>query len=305
MWILNSLALDALGEPVTGDGRRIDADAWLRDRLNAAPPDLLPVGERLAALGVTGLTEVTPRNVRADFERMAEAGLPQRLLIMGGPSLDALPGNGRSQTGAVKLHYHDHDLPSLDALTAEVARAHDAGRGVASHCVTSAELFLALLGVTVVTQPHFITERGPAYLAEVDIADRPWLYRMRGLLDAGIPLAAGSDAPFGGLDPWSAMAAAVERPAPFNVEERLDPEQALALYIGEADAPGVPRRIRQGVVADLCLIDRNWAEARRDLAAVRVRATLVGAELVYDSMRSTSPQASAVAADIRRIDKAI
>jgi len=335
MWIFNSLALVALNEPVAGDGRRIDADAWLRERLNAPPPDLFPVGERLAAFGITGLTEVTPRNDSADFARIAEARLPQRLMIMGGASLDDIAPVHRSRVGAVKLHYHDHDLPSFDALTLEVARAHDAGRAVASHCVTAAELLLTLaaieaagahpgdriehagiagpeatawmaaLGVTVVTQPHFIVERGDAYLAEVDPADRSWLYRLRGFLDAGIALAAGSDAPFGGLDPWASMGAAVQRPEAFNAAERLDPEQALALYTGEADAPGVPRRVLPGEVADLCLLDRSWADARRDLAAVHVRATLLGGEIVYDSILSINPQASAVVADTRRIDSAI
>ncbi|MDB5583561.1 MAG: hypothetical protein JWR80_8737 [Bradyrhizobium sp.] len=335
MWVFNSLALETLGEPVAGDGRRIDADAWLRTRMAAAPPDLLPVGARLAAFGVTGLTEVTPRNDAADVARMAQAGLPQRLLVMGGASLDALPSRQRLRIGAVKLHYHDHDLPPFDALAAEIARAHAAGRPVASHCVTIAELLLTLaaieaagmragdriehaglappeavewmarLGVTVVTQPHFIAERGEAYLAEVDPADRPWLYRLRGLLDAGIPLAAGSDAPFGDLDPWASMAAAVERAAIFNAGERLDPEQALALYTGWADAPGVSRHVRVGETADLCLLDRGWAAARRDLAAVRVRATLADGAIIYDSMRSTSPQARAVDAGIRRIDSAI
>src|SRR3546814_7918992 len=43
-------------------------------------------------------------------------------------SIDGLPG-----AGALKLHYHDHDLPSLDDLACEVAGAHAAGRPVAAH----------------------------------------------------------------------------------------------------------------------------------------------------------------------------
>lgn len=330
MWVLNSAAIAALGGG-PADGRLIDGDVWLRERLPLARPDLKPVGIALARRGVTGLTEVTPRNGPADLARYRAAGLPQRLLVMGRPTLNGLPG-----TGAVKLHYHDHDLPALDDLAAEVAGAHDAGRPVAAHCVTLAELMLTLaaieadgahagdriehcgvappeaiawiarLGLTVVTQPHFIAERGAAYRVEVDPADRPFLYPLRSLIDAGIRVAAGSDAPFGGIDPWAAMAAAVDRPGDLGPEEAVSPEQALALFIGHAGDPGGPsRKIEVGAVADLCLLDRGWAEARRDLAAVSVRATFVDGVPVYSTIASTSPQASAVAAGTRRIDSAI
>ena len=323
MWIVNSLAARLLGPGVPSDGRLIDRDDWLRGRLGATPPDLAAMGAMLARLGVTGVTEVTPRNSLADYHRYAEAGLPQRLLVMGDATLDAAAPIARARRGAVKLHYHDHDLPALDNLAAEVGRAHDAGRAVASHCVTLAELMLTLaavetvgahrgdriehggvitpeaadwiagLGLTVVSQPHFLTERGAAYLADVPTSDHPWLYRLRGLAAAGIPIAAGSDAPFGGLDPWASMAAAVDRPPGFGSEGGLTPEDALALYIGEADAPGTPRRLVVGAVADLCLIDRSWSRARRALGTVKVRATIVGGELAYRSMESTRPQANA------------
>jgi predicted amidohydrolase YtcJ len=336
MWIFNSRALAALGVGVPTDGKLVDGDAWLQARLSAAAPNLEPVGAQLAQFGVTGLTEVTPRNTLADYRRLAEANLPQRLLIMGDSSLDLAPPIGRSRRGALKLHYHDHDLPSLDALVAQIVRAHQAGRSVASHCVTSAELLLTLaaleaagprmgdriehaaivtpeaarwmaaLGVTVVTQPHFLAERGDTYLAEVDPSDRRWLYRLRGLHAAGIPIAAGSDAPFGDLNPWLAMAAAVNRRQEFGPHEELTPERALALYTGSADAPGgVSRRVAIGEVADLCVIDRRWQDARRDLAAVTVRATLIGGVPVYSSIASINPQRSAVEAGTRRIDKAI
>lgn len=335
MWVLNSAAIEALGGALPGgnppDGRLVDGDAWLRERLPIDPPDLRPVGAALARRGVTGLTEATPRNGPADLDRYRRAGLPQRLLVMGRRALDGLPG-----VGAVKLHYHDHDLPALDALTSEVAGAHAAGRPVAVHCVTLAELMLTLaaieeagahpgdriehcgvappdaiawiarLGVTVVTQPHFIAERGQAYLAEVDAVDRPFLYPLRSLLSAGARAAAGSDAPFGGIDPWATMAAAVSRPAGLGPREAVSSEQALALFTGRPDDPGGPaRQVAVGEPADLCLIDRGWGEARVDLAAVAVLATFVAGVPVHGSIASISPQASAVAAGTRRIDSAI
>jgi galactokinase len=65
------------------------------------------------------------------------------------------------------------------------------------------------------------------------------------------------------------MAAAVKRPPGFGAGEGLSAEEALALFAGAADDPGDgPRQVAIGAVADLCLIDRNWAAARGDLAAV-------------------------------------
>ncbi|OHT21165.1 amidohydrolase family protein [Edaphosphingomonas haloaromaticamans] len=329
MWVLNSRAMDLLdGGPA--DGRLVDGDAWLAARLPRNPPDLRPLGDLLASYGVTGVTEVTPRNDARDWARYREAGLRQRLLVMGTRALDGLEG-----AGALKLHYHDHDLPGLDALAAEIAGAHGAGRPVAAHCVTLAELMLTLaaieaagpmrgdriehcgvappeaidwiarLGLTVVTQPHFVAERQAAYRAEVAAADRPFLYPLRSLLAAGIRVAAGSDAPFGGIDPWVAMAAAVARPEGLGPQEAVTPERALALFTGRPDDPGGPaRRLAVGEPADLCLIDRPWAAARAGLAAVRARATWVGGAVAYSTIASTSPQSCAAAAERRRIDSA-
>jgi predicted amidohydrolase YtcJ len=78
------------------------------------------------------------------------------------------------------------------------------------------------------------------------------------------------------------MAAAVARPAVFGEDEALTPEEALALYTGHADAPGgEARKVAVGQAADLCLIDRPWGQARGDLAAVRIRATIVGGSIVH------------------------
>ncbi len=138
------------------------------------------------------------------------------------------------------------------------------------------------LGLTVVTQPHFLAERGAEYAREVAADDVPLLYRLQGWRAAGVRLAAGSDAPFGDVSPWAAMAAAVARPAGFGAGEAISPEAALALYTGAADDPGGPARyLAVGAAADLCLIDREWAAARSDLAAVRVAATLIAGDIVY------------------------
>jgi predicted amidohydrolase YtcJ len=331
LWILNSAALALVAAedaPLERDehgftGRLYDADGWLRERLGGSPPDLAALSLALAAEGVTGVTDATPRNDAAAYEGFAAAqasgALRQRLLVMGDASLDPVPpGPGPIARGSWKLHLHDTDPPDYDGIVADFRRSHAAGRTVAVHCVTEAELVLATtalaeagavpgdriehasvtppallpilkeLGVTVVTQPNFIRERGDAYRAEIAADELPWLYRGRSFQAAGIPLAAGSDAPFGQPAPWLAMQAAVNRRSlqghVLGRDEALSPEQALALFLGPLDAPGgPPRRVALGAVADLCLLDRSWASARVALGDVRVAATLRAGTLIWEA----------------------
>ena len=111
------------------------------------------------------------------------------------------------------------------------------------------------------------------------------MYRCRGFLDKRIPLAAGSDAPFGQPDPWRAMRAAVKRQTAagktLGEAEAVTPEQALSLFLGSLRKPTKPRRIEVGVCADLCLLDHPWRIARKRLDSADVRATICAGRLVY------------------------
>ena len=336
LWIVNSCALEQLG--VHGDaalpaglelidgrpsGRIYDADAWLRDKLPRGFPPLARVGALLAGYGVTGVTDTTPHNDLAQFRHFVAARaageMAQEILVMGDASLDtAIDARGVCR-GPTKIHLHESDLPLFDDMVSTIRRSHDAGRPIAIHCVTVAELVFSLgalecagaqagdriehaavappdvlpllvaQGVTVVTQPNFILERGDAYLRDVALAERPWLYRLRGLLDAGIPVGGSTDAPFGDANPWLSMHAAVQRRSAsgsvLGAVEALAPEDALALFTSAAHTPGgPPRRIAVGAAADLCLLDRPWAVARRNLSKVRVVATLKDGASLYSAL---------------------
>lgn len=297
MWILNSLAIERVGNWVPDDGRLIDGDKKLRQSLQSERPDLKPLMHKLLSYGITGVTEVTPGNQRADYDYLTENLAPLSLSIMGSRELDGLP-----LAGPLKLHYHDYNLPSLAELTSEIANAHASNRPVAAHCVTLAELMLTLsaidaagvhpedriehgavitdevlpwikkLGLTVVTQPHFLKRRQETYLQDVDTKDHANLWRVGSLLKVGIPIAFGSDAPFEDFNPWEVMDAAIHRPAHFGSNESITPEDALNAYLKPADnAKGTPRQIEVGERADLCLIDEQ-----ND-----VLATWVKGELLY------------------------
>ncbi len=301
-------------------GRVFESDAWLKTALASRPPAFAEVGAMLARRGVTGLTEISPENDAVIAGHVAaeraNGNLPQKVLLAGRLALCPEDMSDGMSLGPVKLHLHEAALPPFDAIVGAIRAAHEQGRAVAIHCVTEIELVFALaaiddagkvrgdriehasiapdtavaeiarLGLAVVSQPHFITERGDAYRANIAPDDQPLLYRLNAFLDAGVTLAGGSDAPFGGADPWTSMAAAVSRRTPsgamIGADEALTPEQALALYLAAPEELSRRRCIQVGAVADLCLLDRAWVHARDDLGSVRVQATWIDGRLVHD-----------------------
>ncbi len=326
---LPGIELDASGRP---SGRLFRLDGWMREQLAQAGPVSMPplagVSRLLASFGVTGVTDATPdydRFAMAHFASAAASGeLLQALRVMGNQALPEA-GCAQVQRAERKVMLDENNLPDWDSLHAIFDAAHRQGRAVAVHCVTPAELVLTLsvlravgthpgdriehaslvphdflpllreVGVSVVTQPGFIHERGDQYLSAVAAAEHGDLYRCHTLLEQNIPLAGSTDAPYGNPDPWAAMRAAVDRRSRAGVvlgqDERLSPEQALALFTGAADAPGgASRKVAVGEVADLCLLHCTWQEARLRLCSADVRATLRAGTLIYQQKQQVKPR---------------
>jgi predicted amidohydrolase YtcJ len=278
-------------------------------------PDLAAAGAVLAGYGVTGVSDLTPTNSPSDLAVLAAAAgsgaLPQRVVAGTGPGLAADPAPSPLTTGPVKLVVDDGSPPTLDTLVRWMRAARDAARPVAVHCVTRAGLALALdawdrvgtrpgdrvehgsvvppdlrsvvaaRNLTVVTQPGFVLERGDRQLASGAPEDLPHLYPCRGLIEAGIPVGGGTDAPYGHPDPWRAIAAAIERRTsggtPLGVREAVSPERALALFLTPLDDPGgAPRRVELGAPADLCLLDGPLSQVLEGPSSDNVTATVIG-----------------------------
>lgn len=311
-------------------GRLFDEDRWLRGALGGTPPDFAGVSADLVRCGITGITDMSPANdtaMAAHFIAQQAAGhLRQRCLLAGTLALVDMPATATLATsqfaiGPAKIHLHEADLPDYDATVAFITTAHGQDRVVAIHCISETELVFALaalaeagsrpgdriehasiapnsavaeiarLGVAVVSQPHFIAERGDQYRTMVEPDSIPRLYRLRAFLDAGVTLAGGSDAPFGEPDPWAAMRAAVSRRTrtghSIGAGEALTPEQALALFLADPVDLGHQRTITVGAPADLCLLDRAWQQARTRLSADDVRMTILGGAIVHDRIDQT------------------
>jgi predicted amidohydrolase YtcJ len=293
-------------------GRLWRMDAWLAERTGSQPPDLALVSAEAAARGITGFTDATPGMTSRDVGALAAAvgtgAIVQRVHCMARPGMAASNAE-RFTLGPVKILLDDATLPGLAELASQVAAAHVAGRPVAVHCVTRVQLILALAaldeagrrpgdriehgaiipaesfnrlnGLTVVTQPHFITERAEQYAAEVDPADLRDLWRLSSLLNARIAVAAGTDAPFGDADPWGVIRSAVRRPPGLGTKEAISVVHAIGLFLGTSAAPATERTITVGHQADLTLLRVPPAEAERILIAELVAATIVGGKVVY------------------------
>jgi predicted amidohydrolase YtcJ len=237
---------------------------------------------------------------------------------MGDLSLSSVDAGDMLEIGEYKILLDEPDLPEFDEFVSRIRRAHEADRGIAVHTVTRTEIHFALaaieaagarsgdrlehasvapresldlasrLGLSVVTQPNFVAERGDDYRIQVENRDLPYLYRVRSWLEAGVPLAAGTDAPFGDPDPWHAIRAAVTRSTrsgnTLGQAEVVSPETAVALFFdpfSTARAAQIPSaRLAIGQRADLCLLDVPWREARRDLSSDHVAATLCAGKII-------------------------
>jgi predicted amidohydrolase YtcJ len=143
---------------------------------------------------------------------------------------------------------------------------------------------LADLHVAVVTQPAFLWHHGRRYLAEVDPEQRPWLYRVKSLLDRGVLVAGSSDAPVVPPLPLEGVCAAVARQTPdgriIGPAERVSVTEALWLFTqGAARACGLGSElgsIGRGKRADLVILEADPTRVPvADIPHIPVRMTLV------------------------------
>ena len=205
---------------------------------------------------------------------------------------------------------------SGDELRDLLAKAHAHGLEVACHAIGDAAVHQALksyeetgargsiehaqmvnradvakmaqLGIRASIQPaHLLDDR--------DLTERIWgersarCFAFRWMLDDGVTLAMGSDAPVSRLDPWLAMAAAVHRSA--DEREAWHGEQALTQQeVLSASVDGRPM-VGEGSLGDLALLDHDPlapfdtpADAATHLLGVTVAGTWVAGREVYSTL---------------------
>ncbi len=270
--------------------------------------------------------DFSPEVVAAQKEQEGERRKFTKLKLFADGSLG-------SQTALLHDPYeNDSSNFGLERLSAEqlreyIVRAYDAGLDVAVHAIGDRALDgtlwaleaaralrpgrrrdsiehaqlcppalhnrMAALGVTASVQPCHI-------IPDAAVADRVWgksrsrwTYAFRSLLDAGIPLQLGSDAPVEPIDPRRSLFAAVARQTPegrpeggWFPEERLTLDECItgftrtpAVFAGEAADRGM---IRPGMKADLTVFERDlFTLPPAEWLSVKTAATIIGGKVAY------------------------
>ena len=207
------------------------------------------------------------------------------------------------------------NLPAAELITL-LARAHMSGLEVATHTIGDAAVTAALdayaatgargsiehaqligrddvrrlaeLDLRASVQPgHLLDDRDLTELIWPGRGERSFAFRW--MLDEGVRLSFGSDAPVSPLDPWLAMAAAVHRSADdrpaWHPEHALGAREALAASVDFQPMVGV------GSPADLALLDQDPlaghaepAVAAKALREMRVALTVVDGRVVHSAL---------------------
>lgn len=228
--------------------------------------------------GNYGISTIPQEEMEDAIVRAAEAGIPCAIHAIGDAAnrrvLDAfekarqqgktLPGNMPHRIEHAQI-VHPDDIPRFGQL-----------------------------GVVASMQPIHAT-------SDMHAADRLWgarsryAYAWRSLLDAGAPLAFGSDAPVETPNPFAGIHAAVTRQdetdqpeGGWYPEERLTVEEAVRAYTEWAARsapylPGVTGTLTPGSVADLLVLDRDiFTVEPKEIKNAHPLATIIGGEAVSD-----------------------
>ena len=199
-----------------------------------------------------------------------------------------------------QLAFHAVEAESVIAAAHAIAAACCAHprpdpRHRIEHCAEGPTEILKMVkdsGAMVVTQPGFIYYNGPKYLAQVDPGLLPYLYPLASLDNAGIPWAAGSDAPVALPDPLLHLQASVERRA--SDGRSIGPNQAVsanrALNAWTIDAAHSCFQekslgsISPGKFADLVLLSHDPTQTpTEDIGKIEVQMTIVGGKVVWEA----------------------
>jgi predicted amidohydrolase YtcJ len=163
---------------------------------------------------------------------------------------------------------------------------------------------LAAAGAWVVTNPGFILYRGAKYARQPGLTAH--VYRAKSLLEAGVNLAAGTDAPIAPAKPLAGIASAIDRTTldgeQLAPEEALTIQQAFELFgssaarLAKIDAG----QIAPGKLADLVVLRKDPSTlTAAEISGLHADMTIVDGRIVYEHGRPAV--ASSDSADLRTV----
>jgi len=149
--------------------------------------------------------------------------------------------------------------------------------------------------IVVDVQPRFTVSDFPWVAARVGAHRAGAVCAWRTMMDAGLRLGGGSDAPIEPVSPLLGIHAAVTRRAPYgdgtayHIEQALTPLEAVRLFGQDAcianDQHTYKGVIAPGWLADLTIVDRDIVMPRHldDIRDAQIRSTIVGGRIAYDA----------------------
>ena len=152
---------------------------------------------------------------------------------------------------------------------------------------------MAAMDVIASVQPYHAIDDGRWAERKIGPERAKTTYAFRTFLDAGVPLAFGTDWPVAPLDPMRSIYAAVTRrtldgahPAGWVPAQKIGLDEAFAAYTsGSAFADGTESwkgRLAPGFAADLVVLSEDpWGIPAERLADVEAVLTMVGGKVVY------------------------
>ncbi|HUP00076.1 MAG TPA: amidohydrolase [Gemmatimonadota bacterium] len=155
---------------------------------------------------------------------------------------------------------------------------------------------MAELGAIASVQPYHAIDDGRWAERKIGPERARTTYAFRSFLDAGVPLALGTDWPVAPLDPWATIYAAVTRrtlagahPGGWVPEEKIALEEALRAYTsGSAHAEfaeGEKGRLAPEYYADLVVLSEDpFVVAPERLGQIESVLTIVGGRVVYSAL---------------------
>ena len=238
-------------------------------------------------------------------------------------------GDGGLRVGGIKFILSEARgrlQPPPDELKKQALAAHEAGFQLAIHCIEPGTVAAAIetlehiasrsslagrrhrlehvsecppellerlqkLKALVVTQPVFIYQNGERYLATVSPERQRWLYRIGSFVNAGLTVAASSDAPVAYDNPWLGIYAAITRRAETGQallpHEAISAEQALEMYTTNAAYASFEEEskgsITEGKLADMVVLSANPLRSPPEkLKDIRVEITIIGGKVVWE-----------------------
>ncbi len=206
---------------------------------------------------------------RGQLERLVkkahEAGLQLAIHAIGDKTIELALNTLEKALSKVPKKNHRHRLEHVSVLNPRLIRK------------------MKELGVIASIQPHFV-------ISDIWITERlgkkrgRWTYAFKSLLDAGINMMGGSDAPVEPVSPILGIYAAVAR-EPFP-EERLTVKDALRLYTVNAAygafEEDIKGSIEKGKLADLVVLSSNpYKSPIKEIRDIKVEMTIVGGQIVY------------------------